>query len=61
MKATAIVEGKVVSFELSRGLAAAHRRNKGRVMSEAEAINFIESKREEHARKRMAAYRDVRP
>ena len=56
MKATAIVSGKVVSFELSRGLALAHRRNQGKAMSEAAAIDFVESKRKQHARKRMAAY-----
>jgi hypothetical protein len=61
MKATAVVRGKVVSFELSRGLALAHRRNAGRTLSDEEAIRFVEAKRKAHAKKRMSAYIEDRP
>ena len=56
MKTTAIVRGKVISFDLSPGMAAAHRRNKGKCMGEVEAIEYVESKRSQHVRKRMSAY-----
>ena len=45
MKATAIVKGKVITFMLAPGLAAAHRRHTGERMSEAEAVAFVEAKR----------------
>ena len=61
MKASAIVDGKVVTFELSRGLAAAHRRNKGRAITAAEAIFAVEAKRRDHARRRASAYIESRP
>ena len=41
MKATAIVNGRVVTFSLSRGLAAAQRRNSGRTLTAAQAIAFV--------------------
>ena len=56
MKTTAIVRGKVISFDLSPGMAAAHRRNKGKCMGEVEAIEYVESKHSQHVRKRMSAY-----
>ena len=55
-KANAIVKGKVISFNLLRGMVAAHRRNKGRSLDEAEAVEYVESKRRVHAKKRMSAY-----
>ena len=47
MKGYAIVNGKCVSFVLSRGLAAAHKRNAGRSMSASEAIMHVEGRRRE--------------
>ena len=38
MRATAVVNGKLVSFPLSKGLAASHRRNRGLSMSPAQAM-----------------------
>jgi hypothetical protein len=60
MKAQAVVNGKVVAFELSRGLSAAHRKNRGRSCTEGEAVAFVEAKRRELARKRAAAYLEDR-
>jgi len=45
MKGYAIVNGKWVSFVLSSGLAAAHKRNAGRSMSASEAIMQVEGRR----------------
>jgi hypothetical protein len=56
MKATAIVKGKVVTFQLSPGLAAAHRRNRGKSLDEAGAIEFVEKKRRQRAQRRASAY-----
>lgn len=61
MKATAIVKGRVVAFTLPPGLAAAHRRHQGERMTEAQALNFVESKRRAWTRKRAAAYSESRP
>ena len=52
MKATAIVNGRVVTFSLSRGLAAAQRRNGGRTLTAAQAIASVEHDRERRATKR---------
>lgn len=45
MKGYAIVNGRRVSFVLTRGLAAAHRRNSGQSMSASEAIMNVEERR----------------
>lgn len=55
MTVSAIVGGKVVRLKLSTGLAAAWKQNKGRRMSEAEAVRFAERKRQEHARRKTGA------
>ena len=49
MNVRAIVGGKLIQLKLSSGLATAWRQNKGRRMSEAEAIQFVERKRRAHA------------
>jgi hypothetical protein len=51
MKATAIVNGKVVSFRLSRGLAAAHRRNSGQSLSATQAVDLVERLRRRRTEK----------
>jgi hypothetical protein len=43
MYATAVVGGKVVRFKLSPALARAHRENRGREITEAEAIAGVGS------------------
>jgi hypothetical protein len=45
----AIVDGKVVRLKLSPGLAQAWRQNRGKTMTEKQAIAFVERKRREHA------------
>jgi hypothetical protein len=50
MYATAVVGGKVVRFKLSPALARAHRQNRGKAMTEAEAVAFVEAKRGAHGR-----------
>jgi len=60
VKARAIVNGRVVQFSLSRGLAAAHRHNRGRTMTAAQAVAFVETKRKERAEKWRLAYREDR-
>lgn len=45
MYATAVVEGKVVRFRLSPALARAHRENRGKTMTEVEAVTFVARKR----------------
>jgi len=55
MKASAIVGGKVVTFDLSRGLAAAHRPNKGRTVTAAQAVAAVEATRRDLARIRAFA------
>jgi hypothetical protein len=52
MYATAVVEGKVVRFKLSPALACAHRENRGKTMSEQEAVEFVEGKRRARALRR---------
>ena len=41
MYAAAVVGGKVVRFKLSPALARAHRENRGKAMTEAEAVVFV--------------------
>jgi hypothetical protein len=48
VQATAIVEGKVIRFRLSPALARAHRENRAKSMTEAQAIEFVEAKRRQH-------------
>lgn len=61
MHATAIVGGKVVRFKLSPALARAHRQNRGKSMSEAEAVAFVETKRRARALRRAKPYLASRP
>ena len=49
MYATAVVGGKVVRYKLSPTLARAHRQNRGKAMTEAEAVAFVETKRRARA------------
>jgi hypothetical protein len=56
MNVSAIVGGKLIKLKLSAGLAAAWRQNKGRRMSAAEAVRFVETKRREHALRAAGPY-----
>jgi hypothetical protein len=49
MHVKAIVGGKLVKLKLSPGLAEAWRENRGQRISDAEAVEFVERKRREHA------------
>jgi hypothetical protein len=49
MYATAIVEGRIIRFKLSPALAKAHRENRGKSMTENEAVAFVEAKRRARA------------
>ncbi|HTS17289.1 MAG TPA: hypothetical protein VMP11_06940 [Verrucomicrobiae bacterium] len=49
MTVTAIVDGKVVRLKLSPGLAQAWRRNRGKTMTEKQAVEFVERTRRQHA------------
>ena len=49
MYATAVVKGKVIRFKLSPALARAHRENRGKTMTEQEAVAFVETKRRSRA------------
>lgn len=55
-----IVGGKVVKRRLSPGLAEAWRRNKGKRMTEKEAIEFVERKRRERALRMAKPYLESR-
>jgi len=48
MYATVVGEGRVVRFKLSPALARALRKNRGKTVTEQEAVAFVEAKR--HAR-----------
>ena len=61
MYATAVVGGKVVRFKLSPALARAHRQNRGKAMTEAEAVAFVETKRRPRALRRARPYLASRP
>ena len=61
MYATAVVGGKVVRFKLSPALARAHRQNRGKTMTEAEAVAFVETKRRARALRRARPYLASRP
>lgn len=61
MNVRAIVGGKLIRLKLSPGLATAWRENKGRHMSEAEAIQFVERKRRAHALRTAHPYLAPRP
>jgi hypothetical protein len=56
MNVSAIVGGKLIKLKLSPGLAAAWKQNKGRRMSETEAVRFVENKRREHALRQASPY-----
>ena len=61
MYATAVVGGKVVRFRLSPAMARAHRQNRGKTMTEAEAIAFVETKLRARALRRARPYLASRP
>jgi hypothetical protein len=61
MYATAVVGGKVVRFKLSPALARAHRQNRGKTMTEAEAVASVETKRRARALRRARPYLASRP
>ena len=61
MHVRAIVGGKLIRLKLSPGLATAWRQNKGRRLSEAEAIQFVERKRRAHALRTAHPYLAPRP
>jgi hypothetical protein len=61
MHATAVVRGKVVRFKLSPALARAHRQNRGKTMTDAEAVAFVETKRRARALRRARPYLASRP
>jgi hypothetical protein len=56
MIATAVIEGKVVRFKLSPALARAHRQNRGKTMTETEAVAFVETKRRARTLRRAKPY-----
>lgn len=56
MYATAIVDGKVVRFKLSPGLARAHREHRGQILTDADAVATVELKRRERALRRARPY-----
>jgi hypothetical protein len=60
MKGYAIVNGKRISFVLSRGLAAAHKRNAGQSMSASEVIMSVEERRRTRALKHAGPYVETR-
>jgi hypothetical protein len=41
MYATAVVGGKIVRFKLSPALVRAHRQNRGKAMTESQAVAFV--------------------
>jgi len=57
----AVVDGKVVRLTLSRGLAQAWRRNRGKSMTDQQAIEFVERRRREHALRSAKPYLEDRP
>jgi hypothetical protein len=59
--ATAVVDGKVVRFKLSPALARAHRENRGKTMTERDAVRFVEAKRRARALRRAKPYLESRP
>jgi hypothetical protein len=61
MRATAIIEGKVIHFSLSPALARAHRENRGKTMSAPEAVAFVEKRRRLRALRRAKPYLESRP
>ena len=61
MYATAVVGGKVVRFKLSPALVRAHRENRGKAMTEGEAVAFVEAKRRARALRRARPYLASRP
>jgi hypothetical protein len=60
MHATAVVKGKVVRFKLSPALTRAHRANRGKMMSEPKAVEFVEAKRRARALRRAKPYLESR-
>jgi hypothetical protein len=61
MVVKAVVDGKVVRLTLSRGLAQAWLRNRGKSMTDQQAIEFVERRRCEHALRSAKPYLEDRP
>lgn len=58
--ATVVVEGKVVRFKLSPALARAHRANRGKTITELEAVALVKAKRRVRALRRAGPDRESR-
>lgn len=56
MYAAAVVGGNIVRFKLSPALARAHRKNRGKTMTEVEAVAFVEARRRARALRRARPY-----
>jgi len=60
MTGTAIVRGKVVKFRVSSGLARAQQRNRGKAMTERQAVEFVEAKRRRRSLRAARPYLESR-
>jgi len=60
MYATAVLKGKIIRFKLSPALARAHRENRGKMITEEEAVTFVEAKRRSRALRRAKPYLESR-
>jgi len=56
MTGTAIVRGKLVKFSLPASLARAHRRHRGKTMTDQQAVDFVERKRQQRLLRTVKAY-----
>jgi hypothetical protein len=63
MHATAVVGGKIVRFKLSPALVRAHRQNRGKAMTDSQAVAFVGTRRRartlRHAKPYPAGRRDT--
>jgi hypothetical protein len=56
MTGTAIVRGKLVKFSLPASLARAQRRNRGKTMTDQQAVDFVEHQRQRRLLRTVRAY-----
>ena len=56
MYATAVVGGKIIRFKLSPALVRAHRQNRGKAMTESEAVVFVGIRRRARTLRRARPY-----
>ena len=56
MYATAVVGGKIIRFKLSPALVRAHRQNRGKAVTESEAVVFVGIRRRARALRRARPY-----